>query len=49
MISHGFGKDVFSWGRTNLTSKSNTRTKYLSALRAADEGNYQPLIKFARE
>ncbi|MHB8579410.1 MAG: mobile mystery protein B [Ignavibacteriaceae bacterium] len=49
LISHGFGKDVFSWGRTNLTSKSKTRTKYLSALHAADEGNYQSLIKFARE
>lgn len=49
LISRGFGKDVFSWGRANLTTKSETRIKYLSSLRAADEGNYQSLIKFARE
>jgi len=49
LINHGFGKPVFTWGRVNLTNKSVTRTKYLTALRAADEGNYQSLIKFSRD
>ncbi len=49
LINHGFGKPIFTWGRANLTNKSETRTKYLASLRQADEGNYQSLIKFSRE
>jgi Fic-DOC domain mobile mystery protein B len=49
IINHGFGGKVFSWGRTNLTNASEARTIYLKALREADDGNYESLIKFARE
>ena len=35
------------WGRGNLTSTSELRQAYISALRAADQHNLQPLIEFA--
>lgn len=49
MINHGFGKPVFTWGRTNLVGSGEARTKYLTALKQADDGNYKMLIEFARE
>jgi Fic-DOC domain mobile mystery protein B len=48
---------VMRWGRTRLTwgggeralvSKGSPRDRYLSALRAADQGRYSDLIAFAR-
>ena len=48
LISHGFGKQEFSWGQSNLTEKGNARENYLSALRLADNNQYTELIKFAR-
>ena len=38
----------FTWGGANLTNASDTRQRYIAALRAADEHNYQPLLEFAR-
>ena len=38
----------FTWGGANLSNDSDTRQRYISALRAADEHNYQPLLEFAR-
>jgi Fic-DOC domain mobile mystery protein B len=49
LVSHGFGRSHFSWGSINLTAQGIARSEYLKALRAADENNYQPLIKFARQ
>ena len=37
----------FSWGNCNLANDSETRGKYLFALREADNGDYTNLIKFA--
>jgi len=40
---------VFQWGGgdiRNYASASEMRQKYISALRLADKGNYQPLIDF---
>jgi Fic-DOC domain mobile mystery protein B len=48
LISHGFNRPVFSWGNANLTNKSETRKRYLNAIYQADQGNYGPLIEFAR-
>lgn len=46
------GKDRFSWGRKtlngNLANAGETRRKYLSALRKADQGQFDELIEFAR-
>lgn len=49
LVSSGFGKQVFSWGRVNLTKKGEARAKHLFALKEADNQNYAPLIRFARE
>jgi fido (protein-threonine AMPylation protein) len=49
LVSSGFGKPVFSWGRVNLTKKGEARAKYLLALKEADNHNYVPLIQFARQ
>jgi Fic-DOC domain mobile mystery protein B len=49
LVSSGFDKPVFSWGRVNLTKKGEARARYLSALQEADNQNYGPLLQFARE
>ncbi len=38
----------FTWGRGNLNKQSDQRTAYLNAIKAADNGDIQLLIKFAR-
>ncbi|WP_217607349.1 mobile mystery protein B [Chitinophaga sp. GbtcB8] len=49
IIEKIFGGDVFSWGeRSNLIRKGESRAAYLHALREADKGNIEPLIRFAR-
>ncbi|VAX19615.1 Filamentation induced by cAMP protein Fic [hydrothermal vent metagenome] len=48
LIEKCFGKEPFSWGGKSLTDISETRTKYISALKEADENHYQKLIEFAR-
>jgi len=41
-------RPAFSWGSANLIRGGEARTKYLEAIRAADHGDIQPLLKFAR-
>ncbi len=48
LINKGFGKPYFTWGSTNLVKPGEARTKYLQALREADNNNYKPLIELAR-
>lgn len=48
LISKVFGKPYFTWGSVNLTKEGEARTKYLRALRAADQNDYKLLIEFAR-
>jgi len=48
LFSKVFSKPFFTWGSVNLTKKGEARTKYLSALRSADQNDYKPLIEFAR-
>ena len=38
----------YTWGAANLVKQGDQRTAYLNAIRAADKGNIQPLINFAR-
>jgi hypothetical protein len=42
------GRPTFTWGSANLVKEGEARTKYLEVIRAADNGNIQPLLKFAR-
>lgn len=43
-----FGQEPFSWGAGNLSKAGDTRTTYLQAVKAADQGEYAPLLAFAR-
>jgi len=43
-----FGEDSIDWsGGHDLQAMSARRTEYIAALRAADQNNYEPLVKFA--
>lgn len=37
---------AFTWGRESIDKPSDVRQRYISALREADEGNYQRLLEF---
>lgn len=40
--------DRFTWGRSRLTADDEVRRAYIDALRAADNHDFMPLLKFAR-
>lgn len=42
------GGDRFTWGRANLQAKGDVRRTYIDAMKAADDHDFGPLIKFAR-
>ena len=48
LANKGFGKPYFTWGSVNLTKEGEARSKYLTALKAADQNDYKLLIEFAR-
>jgi hypothetical protein len=48
IVSHIFNKPVFTWGRSDLNKKGGSRSEYLKALKAADNGEIKPLLQFAR-
>ncbi|ASS50559.1 MAG: cell filamentation protein Fic [Candidatus Fluviicola riflensis] len=43
-----FKKEVFSWHKSNMVKPDETRKKYISALKEADNGNINPLLTFAQ-
>ena len=48
IIDKIFKLPVFTWGAEDLVKQSETRIKYLKAIREADKDNFKPLIFFAR-
>jgi len=42
-----FGKEIFSWQKSNMVKADETRKSYIMALRDADNGNIKPLVNFA--
>lgn len=49
IISNIFNKDYYSWGgNANLVKSGEQRSNYLKAIRAADKGDINPLIEFAK-
>ncbi len=42
------GRPRFSWGSTSLVEAASTRAQYVTALKAADGHDIEPLMKFAR-
>jgi fido (protein-threonine AMPylation protein) len=43
-----FKKKVFTWGAASFIRDGDARKAYLDAVRAADAGDYGPLLVFAR-
>lgn len=43
-----FDEEPFSWGAGNLSKAGDIRSTYLQALKAADAGEYAPLLAFAK-
>lgn len=48
IIEKVFQQPVFTWGASNLVKQGDTRAGYLTAIKAADKGDINPLVKFAR-
>lgn len=42
------GRPRYSWGQINLVDPGETRKRYVSALRAADNQDIRPLLEFVR-
>lgn len=48
IIESIFGGKIFSWHQSNMVKVNDTRKEYIAALRKADNGDINPLIKFAK-
>jgi Fic-DOC domain mobile mystery protein B len=48
VIEKIFKQPHYTWGTANLGKQGNQRVDYLKAIKAADTGELQPLIDFAR-
>lgn len=48
MISKVYKMPLFSWGSNDLVLEGKTRSNYLKAIKAADNGDFKALLKFAR-
>jgi len=48
IVEKVFKRQVFTWGAANLVKSGDARTEYLKAIKAADNGTIEPLLKFAR-
>jgi Fic-DOC domain mobile mystery protein B len=43
-----FGKEIFTWHKSNMVKADEIRKSYILALREADKGNIVPLVEFAK-
>ena len=48
LLVQKMGQPCFTWGSKSLTETTETRDRYITVLRAADHGEYQPLLAFVR-
>jgi Fic-DOC domain mobile mystery protein B len=48
VLAMKLGRPAFTWGSASLVKEGEARNKYLEAIRAADNGDVQPLLNFAR-
>lgn len=48
LLAQRLGREPFSWGRTDLIHVGETRSAYITAIKAADGFDLKPLVKFAR-
>jgi len=43
-----FDENIFTWHQSNMVSANEKRKEYIHSLKAADNGNINPLIEFAK-
>jgi Fic-DOC domain mobile mystery protein B len=48
LLLKSMGRERFSWGSTNLVDEGETRKRYIAALQAADQHDFDPLFEFVR-
>jgi Fic-DOC domain mobile mystery protein B len=48
VLATKLGRPLFTWGSANLIKEGEARRKYLEAIKTADSGDIQLLLKFAR-
>ncbi len=48
LLVQKLGQPRFTWGSKSITETTETRDRYITALRAADNGDFQPLLAFVR-
>ena len=48
LLAARLGQEPFSWGRVSLSDGGETRKKYITALKKADNHDIGPLLDFAR-
>lgn len=48
IIEKIYNQPVFSWGGTTIAEDTDIRAQYLKAIRKADKGDFDLLLKFAR-
>ena len=48
MIEKIFNQPTFTWGAASLSEEIDIRAEYLKAIRKADKGEFELLLKFAR-
>lgn len=48
LIEKIYKQPPFTWGAANLSDAGDARTNYIKALKAADNGDYNPLLSFVR-
>ena len=48
LLVMSLGGDRFTWGRATLQQAGDVRRQYIEALRAGDNHDYGPLLRFAR-
>jgi Fic-DOC domain mobile mystery protein B len=49
VLLHNQGLSAFTWGSSDLSHRSEARELYLSRIRTADRGDYEPLLRLARQ
>jgi len=48
VLAMKLGRPALTWGSASLVKEGEARHQYLEAIRIADDGDIQPLLKFAR-
>ena len=49
IIESIFEEEIFPWHQSNMVKANQTRKEYIDALKQADNGNVEPLIRFAKK